>query len=161
MLEDEYYQIKKELDSLEFRIPQTGIKFKYGNFFVESLYDHTNQLVYCVKKDDSYANIFSNHLALYPSDSIGFSIRETNMSHTDIIRFINEIKKNKKLVRKISLTEGLIKDLFINTKYTCPICLDNCTDINDIYISDCGHAFHDTCREKMLQFSSICPICRK
>lgn len=162
MLEEEYFNIMNELEDLSFRIPQTGIKFKYGNFIVESLYDISNELVYFVKKDIATHNIMTNHLAIYPKNNVGFTIRETNMNYRDIMEFINYIKKRKNSsFRKIGLNEGYIKELLINSEHICSICLDVCKDLHNLQIIDCGHAFHSNCIDNMINFKNVCPVCRQ
>lgn len=51
--------------------------------------------------------------------------------------------------------EQLIKD-----KCNCSICLEDITKKSKIFLTLCGHLFHNQCMEESLNFSSKCPYCR-
>lgn len=67
----------------------------------------------------------------------------------EIIVFLNDIQ-NKYNTTIINSEEE--KEI----EKTCPICLDN---YSDIHVSPCGHTFCWTCIQKIT--NDICPICRK
>ena len=67
----------------------------------------------------------------------------------EIILYLNDIQ-NKYNTTIINSEEE--KEI----EKTCPICLDN---YSDIHVSPCGHTFCWTCIQKIT--NDICPICRK
>lgn len=159
MLESEYYTIIHELENLEFRIPQSGIKFKYNNFIVESLNDFTGKLVYSIKREDVF--ILLDYAHLYPRENsvVGFSIRDMNMKYEYMMDFIHTVKnKNNQEEKKIFVHKGYYIQLLKDSKdVSCPICLDNYKD-DSIHIYKCGHHCHVNC---FIHYGiDICPICR-
>jgi len=159
MLESEYYDLIYELEKLEFRIPQSGIKFKYNDFIVESLTDFTGKLVYTIKRDAYILIVDYAHLYPHENSNIGFSIRDMNMKYEHMMDFIHTVKnKNNQEEKKISIYKGYYIQLLKNSKdISCPICLDDYTD-DSIYIYKCGHHCHTNCF--IIYGIDICPICR-
>ena len=43
---------------------------------------------------------------------------------------------------------------------TCPVCLDEIQSETEIYLTDCGHIFHNSCINESLDYSDKCPTCR-
>ena len=58
-----------------------------------------------------------------------------------------------------------IKTVYINTllenRCICPICLEDISLINNIYLTLCGHIFHHKCIKECLIYSKKCPTCRQ
>ena len=165
MLETEYYEIKTELEQLKFRIPQSGIKFRYGDFIVESLIDFSGKLIYAIRKYE--ISILGGFTALYPNpdSDVGFTIREMNMNHKDTMDFINSVKSiSSSETRKISIHQGMYIQLLKESKSSnCPICLNNYENSEnfecEIHLFACGHHSHKNCF--VSYGSDRCPICRK
>jgi hypothetical protein len=159
MLEEEYDEIMEQLRGIKWRVPQTGIKFKYGKFFVDSLIDINKKLVYYIRKDNTSIGYY---ISLYPIENkdTGFTIRDTNMDFKNIMEFIYEIQKKHKNQKKISIPEGFFSQLLVDSQQQCCICLDSYNDDKNIYINICGHHLHEKCMQEY-GYNKSCPICRK
>lgn len=159
MLEEEYNEIMGHLKDISWRIPQTGIKFKYGKFVVDSLIDINKKLVYYIRKEDVGIGYY---MSLYPIENrdVGFTIRDTNMDYKNMMEFIHEIQKKPKNQKKFSVSEGLFVQLLIDSNQQCCICLDNYKNNTNVHINICGHHLHKECM-KSYGFNKSCPICRK
>ena len=159
MLEEEYYEIKSQLDTLEFRVPQSGVKFKYGNFLVSS--DISKENIYFIKRDTE--NYTYNFLSIAPKtdSNVGFIIKEISMNYKSIMEFIHEIQTKKNKIPKISVSKTFYNQLLRDSRQTCMICLDDYSDENrEIYINYCGHHSHLKCMETY-GINKNCPVCRK
>ena len=49
----------------------------------------------------------------------------------------------------------------IKEEYNCPICLDEVSIDSSVYLTVCGHLFHNNCIDESLEYSKKCPTCRK
>ena len=166
MLESEYYEIRTELLDLKFRVPQYGIKFKYGKFSVQTGYntDMFGKIVYLIYKSSD--TFWEKNLFLYPlenNDDTGFLIRDTDMSFADIKEFIHTIKNkdnpSEVVFKRVNTHEGFLKQLIYDAKYQCAICLDNYTAPSDVTILSCSHHFHSNCITEYI-INKPCPVCR-
>ena len=161
MQEEEYYILTHHLECLELRVPQSGIKFKYGKFFVESTTDVYGKEVYSIRKDNF--SFLNNSLHLYPHRDrhFGFSIRDLDMSFETIMQFIEDIQKRSlDLSEKVYVRKTFVKELLYTAKERCPICLEDYRSAQDIHLFLCGyHSAHQICAEKYED--TKCLICRK
>ena len=70
----------------------------------------------------------------------------------------NMLKRAKKVViphhLKTICINYLLKEYDI-----CPICLTNMKE-NEIYLTICGHIFHNECIQECLNYDNKCPSCR-
>lgn len=163
MLESEYYEIKNELYTLNFRVPQSGIKFRYGKFIVYSMEAFDNSVYSVHKSSDTFRekNLFLNPVE--HNTILGFNIRDTDMTFSDIKEFIYTIK-NKDNPRTLSFTrvntyEGFLKQLLFDAKYQCAVCFEHYSSINEIVVLSCSHHFHLECISEYIT-NKPCPICR-
>ena len=165
MLESEYYEIKEELRNLPFRVPQNGIKFKYGKFMVQSSnsFDRFGKQVYSVYKSSD--TFWEKNLFLYPIENntdIGFIIRDMDMNYGDVKEFIDTIKNKDSpytVYKRIYAYEGFLRQLLYDAKYQCTICMEEYKSGGDINILPCSHHFHTSCISEYIK-DKPCPICR-
>ena len=164
MSEDEYYIIKQHLNKLDFRIPQSGIKFKYGIFTVESLIDQYGKEVYAIRRYEFFS-LLNNSAHLYPQrNDIGFSIRDLDMPFQIFMQFIAEIEKQKDKIesgcKRVLVRENFIINLLRSAKEKCPICIEEYNSELEISLFLCGyHSAHRSCAETY-GLQKKCPVCR-
>lgn len=159
MLESEYHELIRHLDTLAFRIPQSGIRFKYGQFLAESLVDIQGKELYSIRKDNT--TFLNNSAHLYPKHPVGFTIRDMDMPFRTLMEFIREVQEEKSS-RGVWVSESFITRLLSSAKERCPICLEDYTLIDGnkkIHLFACGyHTSHEVCIEEYKD--TKCPVCR-
>lgn len=75
---------------------------------------------------------------------------------------LSELKKLA--VNAVTVTEKMEKTLEKCAYYwdgTCPICLWEMEDANNVKCCNCGHSFHKNCINEWLPTAKTCPICRQ
>lgn len=85
---------------------------------------------------------------------------QTNQKTLQIMKLSNVIAGmyNKEL-------SGHLKKVYYdNNKCECSICIDNITEYDELYMTMCGHTFHQKCITDYFEFNndnlSSCPMCR-
>ena len=68
----------------------------------------------------------------------------------------NIIKK----LKKINFNEENYKKSEKNEKISCPICLNNIEQNEEVFIFPCEHLFHTNCALNWLKIKTECPFCR-
>ena len=74
--------------------------------------------------------------------------RQRDINNNENIAPLLRNQMNPEMIRKV-----------IDEVKTCGICLNNLTN-NDIIITRCSHAFHNSCLQQWISVHPICPICR-
>ena len=67
----------------------------------------------------------------------------------------------KKYDLPVHLKRVCVSHLIGENDYNCPICLDEVNVESNVYLTICGHLFHNDCIDKSLDYSKKCPTCRK
>jgi hypothetical protein len=92
----------------------------------------------------------------YQSTRYNMRIRELVMSKKFIIKENIFLKKKKQIPNHV---KNIFLDNLINLKEKCSVCLCEITKGSDLTF--CGHAFHNECLNKSLDFNNQCPYCRE
>ena len=75
------------------------------------------------------------------------------------------VKENVFLKKKydlpVHLKEVCVRFLINKKESVCPICLEQIDIKSNVYLTICGHLFHNDCINKNLEYSNRCPTCRK
>ena len=75
------------------------------------------------------------------------------------------IEENTLLRRKYDLPVHLktvcVQYLINKRESVCPICLEQIDIESNIYLTICGHLFHNDCIDGSINYSNKCPTCRK
>lgn len=157
MLEDEYYDLVDRLKILDFNVPHSGIKFKYGDYIVNSGTDINGLKIYTIRK---FCDQIFDQLTLYINPDIGFSIRDCSLTYKDVIKFIDTVTYKGKLPKKrVFVPEGYLVELVKNSSQSCPICMENFEDTDQCSVYQCGHVAHKNCSKLYLK-GSKCALCR-
>lgn len=158
MLVEEYYSILENLTTLPFRVPQDGVKFRYGSFSVISYRDMENKPIYSIHQEFSNSYCFSS-MSLIPNESgIGFRIKDMTFSYNDVNKFLNEVGKHTP--RKIYIQEGVYINLLKEARQSCLVCLDSYDSVSSIHVYSCGHHVHDNCYAST-DTLVLCPLCKR
>ena len=98
-------------------------------------------------------NIFTNSNDNQSNFTIEYEIiNETKEKKIDQKDINNKLGKYKK-IRSI--------DNLIQSKLSCPICLENYSTKEFKRELKCGHTFHKKCIDKWIKKYNTCPICRE
>lgn len=68
------------------------------------------------------------------------------------------LKKNKEIPAHLKMI--LVKHFIENTDCNCPICLEKINIDSKVFLTFCGHLYHNECLIESLDFSDKCPYCR-
>ena len=94
------------------------------------------------------------------------------MFYAELDRNFNLSVKNEKLLKRMieggegyvvpTHIENELKELYAETRKSieCPICLD-VIDGDTLCLSSCGHKYHKSCYEILLEKDGKCGICRR
>lgn len=160
MLEEEYYSVLDSLSSLPFRLPQEGVKFRYGKFSVCTNRDMDNKLLYNIRLEYGEKYAFNTMTICPKNNEPGFTIKEMSFTFAEASDFINELNKRLRIPKKVSIQEGVYIGLLQESKQSCLVCLNAYNQDSGIHVYSCGHHVHLDCYT-LAEFIRICPLCKK
>ena len=67
----------------------------------------------------------------------------------------------KKYDLPVHLKTVCVQYLINKRESICPICLEQIDIESNIYLTICGHLFHNDCIDESINYSTKCPTCRK
>jgi len=91
------------------------------------------------------------------------NLRRYNVYNNLYQELLNENNYLKNLYDKYDIPKHIkiiyIKHLIENNS-SCPICLDDFTSKDELFLTLCGHLFHFECVNSAFIFSDLCPYCK-
>lgn len=87
-------------------------------------------------------------------------LKEKLTTINNIINTFIENELENKMIEIPLHIKKIIIEKYINDGHTCSICLSDFEKDTQLFLSHCGHLFHDDCIKHSINFSNKCPYCR-